>query len=104
MELNSSGPHSGMIINILTIIIIIMIIIVIFTIKIIIIVDDKKGIHAREWISPATVTFMMRELLTHPRMSRLTNQVILIGHDEDGDDGDDGYDEYCDVDIITMLL
>jgi len=34
----------------------------------------EGGIHAREWISPATVTFIMRELLTHPRMSRLTNQ------------------------------
>ena len=37
----------------------------------------QPGIHAREWISPATVTFIMRELLTHPRMSRLTNQVIV---------------------------
>jgi len=34
----------------------------------------EGGIHAREWISPATVTFMMRELVTNPRMSRLLDQ------------------------------
>lgn len=34
----------------------------------------EGGIHAREWISPATVTFMMKELVTSSRMGRLLDQ------------------------------
>ena len=38
----------------------------------------EGGIHAREWISPATVTFIIRELVTNPAHAELLHMYDWI--------------------------
>ena len=38
----------------------------------------EGGIHAREWISPATVTFIIRELVTNPAHAELLHMFDWI--------------------------
>ena len=46
------------------------------------------GIHAREWITLATVTWMIREIVendkAHPDMTRQVDWHILVCHNPDG--------------------
>ena len=37
----------------------------------------EGGIHAREWISPATVTFIIRELVTNPKYIKIKISVTI---------------------------
>ena len=38
----------------------------------------EGGIHAREWVSPSTVTFMLKELVTNPAYSHLVDMFHWI--------------------------